>query len=425
VDNPFGEAWDDLAGVDAAAEPAGRGPSAARGPDSGLEPTAGRPSACPVHGPTVPFPTVPGADELAEAVAAVEDAAAALQDGWPSADDLETYARAVAAFEALDDPPGGAAGCVPRPAPRPYRPRDVEPGCDRRERGPAWDEWVVVDRELVEQPSPDGTVVEWQPVYGNVTREGCPNLGTRCLCGPPPVGSVRCTLPEPACNLWFDPDESEPWRECEKQLVARAWGLLQDNVDLVRWALCKASGHEQRSDCLEQYIRYPWWIRIRKNTERCANIDDAMSMMAFGRAYPVLHVCFRGQERRVNAEGDEVCDFVGSNDLWASFFCVDDGFDEDTFADQSCAVARIASLLLHELTHTCGRGVQHGQFGWDLSKRDCDVPNLIQTFFMDALTQRYPAIFLSESCRPGGLEPKVGTPDDWPFSTIRGVAACG
>jgi hypothetical protein len=241
------------------------------------------------------------------------------------------------------------------------------------------------------------------------------------------VGSVRCTLPEPACNLWFDVDESEPWRECEKQLVARAWGLLQDNVDLVRWALCKASGHEQQSDCIEQYIRYPWWIRIRKNTERCADGDQAMSMMAFLKTYPDLHVCFRGQEFRVDADGRERCRFEGSNDLWASFFCVDDGVDRDTFADQSCSAARIASILLHELIHICGRGATHGEIipGWDLSKRDCDVPNLIQNFFMDAVTQRYPAIFLSDYCRPDALAPRVGTPAEWGFNEGRSGSACG
>ncbi len=359
-------------------------------------------------------------EELAAAIAAVEEAFTPLEDGFGSAAEWGTYLDALDELAALEAQSwDDRADCVIRPFPPPFRPREVPPDCDRTTEGPTWPGGTAFAGQVV--TTPDGV-----DVIGEIpaTPKGPCLVGTRCLCGPPPIGDVRCALPAPACNLWFH----GPWRECDQYFLALTWGMLQDNLDLVRWAMCKASGKDQKVTCLEELILDPSRVQLRSRGSGCEGLSARTTTQPRGRLWDVgavIQICFEGTEDTTSTDGEPRCRYRNFSDMAASFFCRADTERDDDLDDQLCALVQMAVLILHELGHACGRAPAHGDvLGFDFTPGDCDVIDIVENYFASALMERYPRAAESDYCRPEDLAPIVGTGAEWSFYGLTRPGAC-
>ena len=191
---------------------------------------------------------------------------------------------------------------------------------------------------------------------------------------------------------------SDAFTTCERELVARVWGALRQNVDLVEWAMCMSpNAMEDERSCLRQMLTdatEPLTIVPEDEGDDCLGPK--------GNAWGMKQR--RGKIVICTLPGSP---FARATELWCG--CTDP-------TARACAVFSMATTLLHELSHSCGW--QHDaevRRETGILKR-CQEVFLLQQSFAYAVFQRYPEAAASRCCvawattfpgsgeRIGGLE---------------------
>jgi hypothetical protein len=190
---------------------------------------------------------------------------------------------------------------------------------------------------------------------------------------------------EPGPTFVFEEGAFTP---CERRLLGQAWGLLQENLDVVDWAVCvsermarqnQAAFHTQADpDCLRQRIVGDVWppVTFTKKRER----DGCKMSTSPSRS--VVAMCVHGRHKLFNVAGDLYC--------------------EGSAAAGRCAVLAVAASLLHELSHTEPCRFRHDVVDDDGNETRvrCSIPYLIGSLFVVAVRRRYrnPRIDRHECC---------------------------
>lgn len=168
---------------------------------------------------------------------------------------------------------------------------------------------------------------------------------------------------------------------CEESLVAQMWGVLQDNLDLVEWAMCMAAPwvDEEQRECLRETLQNgPVTIRFKPGPCNTKN-GGSWGMRSGGQAITICR------------DDSPTTPFSTS----AFLYC-----ECSAAGAQLCGVLSQAATLLHEVSHSCD---------WQHTKRErdrlgitrqCQEVFLLQQSFAYALFQRYPEAAASGCCDP-------------------------
>ena len=150
--------------------------------------------------------------------------------------------------------------------------------------------------------------------------------------------------------------------EEETALILAAWSLIVENIDLVKWAVCKATGETSPSIIAGTAARAALLARIyglpTKITVHVVDVDGHF-MSVFGTS--IIWVSRKGE-------------FTRSMELWAN------GAHEERL----CAALDLAATLFHELTHIAGFSYA------DLDDSECYYSYMIESAFRWAIANRYP-----------------------------------
>lgn len=266
---------------------------------------------------------------------------------------------------------------------------------------------IVIGRDLLEPPRaiprPDELSdqqlappdLQVPPPPHSDRRPVFPDLGI--LVCPQSYRTIDCAAPDLTAQSFADvpsswdgyvlvqrenPRPAEVWSPCDAGLVARVWGFLQVNLDLVEWALCRGDASPEQVDCVLAAIR---------GTGPAIELVLAAECGHFGMSTPPAE-SGGGFGTRVLLCNDPHVLF----DPAVFLYCSGDA------ANAACAVAAIASSLLHELTHTC-QAVHPGQ-GADNPgtpfrfEQYCNVPYLTGAWFAWAAFRRYPEAAAAPCC---------------------------
>jgi hypothetical protein len=198
------------------------------------------------------------------------------------------------------------------------------------------------------------------------------------------------------------------WDPCQEEFIQQVWALLQENVDLVRWAMCVAGRMYDRETrtwnpiypngdtaCVEERI-----LGVRDNPVELEIVFDCPE-------FKMRAIRGRPGSGKVLICGDE----DSNGGIAFDMYC--DNHNERP-AHRMCALLAIASSLLHELTHLCGFDHKKDEQGKVIS---CSFPYLTGAYFAWAMMQRYPQASKSPCCLPwidDSGDP--GDPDSYPSS---------
>lgn len=158
--------------------------------------------------------------------------------------------------------------------------------------------------------------------------------------------------------------------EAEKELITAAWNLILQNMDLVKWAVCKATGDlgtTWRSGTAER----AWLIsRINGSLGVTVHVVNAVGtyMSVYGSS--IIWVSRGGK-------------FTHSMELWTG----------GTHQERLCAAVDLAATLFHELTHLAGFTYA------DFDDEECYQSYKIESAFRWALANRYPDTGCCEKLR--------------------------
>jgi len=193
--------------------------------------------------------------------------------------------------------------------------------------------------------------------------------------------------------------------QADEDLLRTAWAILKVNTDLIVWVVCwviNTTRQAIRDWLIEQLVQVVTgipiqlpdsydttacilsklfeisstrYLELRIYRESDGDYDDWCEGWAAS-AWPikepnVIYICASGSSWRK---------WIGA---WAC------GIDPNK--DQFCAAVDLASTLLHELTHLCGRSPND-------SADNCEFTYLIASTFKWAMMQRYSALLHSECC---------------------------
>ncbi|MEQ1570255.1 MAG: hypothetical protein ABMA64_31765 [Myxococcota bacterium] len=184
------------------------------------------------------------------------------------------------------------------------------------------------------------------------------HCGAHLDCGPAPTSSGAGPLDEPSLSSLELTGGG--WSECEEDLLAAAWGYLQQHVDLVAWALCNARADDGVTECVLDYLtnQHRGTLGVRRAGATPGCVGAKMSgLNAFNR----ITIC---------AEGE----------FWSTavdLFCG----GAVNVAEQECAALAVAASFLHELGHVCGSGRHHLSDTAATQFEYCDVSYLLGGYF--------------------------------------------
>ncbi len=150
--------------------------------------------------------------------------------------------------------------------------------------------------------------------------------------------------------------------EGEEDLILHAWAVLQDNIDLARWAVCWVTGRNDAWDCLFKHLEGQ-----KRTTIRMKDGDKKSFTAGPTRGIRI----YRGHNRWLNY-------LLG----WYSGKASVCGLDRQ---DAACLALDLAVTLLHESIHVCARAT-----GDDAD--DCRKSYLVENIFRWALMKRYSSV---------------------------------
>lgn len=176
-----------------------------------------------------------------------------------------------------------------------------------------------------------------------------------------------------------------------ENLIQCSWALLHDNLDLVEFAACVATGNRELAGCLKLQILWDipdirvWDTPHGQIGATVFPWDDLLAYL------PTLFLGFfsteawRPDDLILFADPDLLTD-SGPTDLFGW------GSSDPTGSKQSCACATMAMLLLHELVHVCGEDLND----WHTPNESCDLADVVASNFSYMLAKRYTDISCSQ-----------------------------
>lgn len=210
----------------------------------------------------------------------------------------------------------------------------------------------------------------------------CPTLVETC---PPPLVGFK-TLPTEN-EMWaavdramqFDVEDSYTDREVE--LVRYSWAILYYNSDVVDWLMCQITEGDA-NNCVTEKIRGLGSRELAR-----VFLDDPSSRCS-GNQCRQYWTCYRGAIAAPGLGGGRIF-ICRTGNVWPIRL---EAWSTGRTDDQTCAAIHTAGVLLHELIHTCWRAA------WD-QIGDCELTYIVQSNFIWAMLQRYPAAKRSEYCK--------------------------
>ena len=149
----------------------------------------------------------------------------------------------------------------------------------------------------------------------------------------------------------------------ERALVRAAWGLMGENLSLVKWAVCQVTGDESDADGMMDRIRGDVKMTVGYHARACGG-EHSLASSQFG-------------TRRI-----DVCTTGTEWDALVARWAARTGHTPTADMRAACAAILMASLFVHELTHSVGMspGDEPGT---------CADSFLIGNTFLWALLDRY------------------------------------
>jgi hypothetical protein len=161
---------------------------------------------------------------------------------------------------------------------------------------------------------------------------------------------------------------------CEFDLLKMAALLIDQNQDLLSYALCLAGAGNQKTSCMLDILSHSWWpwdkepdIVLRDHIA-----PDLVGYPAVAWANPVT--------KEINLDQ--------SSDWWA---CMVEKFCSGDASSRTCAAVDVAAVIVHEAMHLC----------WaDLTDRPdrCSIVYLVENTYRWAMLQRYPDSLNDSGC---------------------------
>lgn len=156
----------------------------------------------------------------------------------------------------------------------------------------------------------------------------------------------------------------------DEDLLRQAWGVLQNNVDLINWAVCWATGNSNGDHCIVNRIsRTSSRVEVRLYDEGTCPVQVTNFYGAVDGTGGRIRICKSGDwevYREKFTSGDELMIL--------------------------CSVLDLAAAICHELTHVCGRASGDEPDG-------CYRSYLIENAFRWGLFRRFPAAAVGTCCQ--------------------------
>ncbi|RME27285.1 MAG: hypothetical protein D6798_04900 [Deltaproteobacteria bacterium] len=172
---------------------------------------------------------------------------------------------------------------------------------------------------------------------------------------------VSASSADAAGRVDIDPDFSA----VETDLLLKAWAILVQNTDLVKWAVCWITGNPGAGDCM---------------VDRILGKGYKVSIQAKEGAGAFHTGWFR--KIQIFVEGEHWADYV---DIWSC--------GAGASAEENCSAVDLSATLLHEITHVCNRA------WWDdEGAGKCYTSYLIENAYRWAVFHRYRDLAGSGCC---------------------------
>ena len=170
------------------------------------------------------------------------------------------------------------------------------------------------------------------------------------------------------------------WDACAASVVAEVWAFIQENVNVVQWAMCMAGADAEMIECVNGYLTgelgpIQFW-----------RSGDPGMLGAISTTQTSINGVFQNSPYITFNAGDGTL-FDISCEIWCS----------DNETDKECAIAALAASLVHELTHVCG--AKHMQIPeTEFDEFGCSIPILTGSYFAAAVFGSNPAAAASPCC---------------------------
>ena len=168
--------------------------------------------------------------------------------------------------------------------------------------------------------------------------------------------------------------------QTSKRLIKEAWALLRMNLDLVEWSICVGfcgqgfgTKHQDVFDCVRERLGGTKPLLVQVDCIDRYPLGEAPWVFALDMQFPDTIHFF------APATGSHFQDTVEE-------YCKGGSFGP------MCLSVYIASVLLHEMTHTCGVSYLDG------GDSECRESYLIDQTFLWAMLMRYPQSLISPCC---------------------------
>jgi hypothetical protein len=221
------------------------------------------------------------------------------------------------------------------------------------------------EKGVFDPPPPWGT----QSGSGDCDEEISDIEANQSVCDPPLVGCRTCSeLSDTPSGSYAILDETllqiDPG---DIAFFNRIWNFLRANADIVYWVVCQLLG-PQKAACVVDHLTDtadPQWF-VFENTPGPDNTDFWTNGLTNRIHIDITSVYWQGALRASEAP--------------------------ESAAARTCAVARAASLVLHELIHTCLGLQAHDAI------RDCAPTYMISSAFLWAIGPRYQCVTCDINC---------------------------
>lgn len=179
-------------------------------------------------------------------------------------------------------------------------------------------------------------------------------------------------------------------------LIEDAWALLHLNLDLVEWAVCvgycgamnvgDVPRHEVRWRCLQDQL-------YGVGTQLSIQVDCG-DEYPLGEPVAWVYSLDAGHSLRGYPDYTYIHDSIHfyAPQEGSHFEDVVENYCTGSYETKVCLAVYIASVLLHEMAHTCGASY------FDGGGAPCRASYLIDQTFLWAMLNRYPAGLLSGCC---------------------------
>ena len=160
----------------------------------------------------------------------------------------------------------------------------------------------------------------------------------------------------------------------ETDLLLKAWAILVQSTDLVKWAVCWITGNPGAGDCVVNHINGTGAnVNIHAKTEEGSFNERGFSTLWGAGRINIFVLGYR---------------WTNYVDIWRC-----GGTGGEVPVDKMCAAIDLSATLLHELTHACFRAWR------DTDKEGkCYTSYLIENAYRWAIFHRYPDAASSACC---------------------------